>query len=415
VTGRGELVLSRHLSLALVLMKQTTHTAPQQVAVAQTLDVQAVERELNRLWMENAGGRPDEEAAVMRARVLNLLVYVSSDEALDEVNGLLSEVTAAHPCRALVMVAERAGQDHDIEMYVSAYCQATGGARALNLCCEQVTVRAGGRFSVELPSACEPLLVPDLPIFLWWRDQPRLNDRVFRKLSHTSDRVIFDSADFLHPYQDLLALSELLEKERAAHTGLSDLNWARLTSWRSLLASFYDVREYREALGLVNRVRIEYVAPEADAGAIAPKALILAGWLMSRLGWRAVSATAEEKQASEAGVRVARLECEGREILIEFESVSRGAEMHGWIARAELRAENDRLNSTFVVARSEDGRYLETQALSNDERRASRLLIGGDKTESELLGRELEILCHDRIYEEAVRAAVTLLPALSAQ
>jgi glucose-6-phosphate dehydrogenase assembly protein OpcA len=390
---------------------KTTHTTPQQVAVAETLDVQAVERELNRLWMENAGLR-DEETAVMRARVLNLLVYVSSDEALSEVNELLSEVTAAHPCRALVLVAEREGENHDIEMFVSAYCQSSSGAKTRNLCCEQVTMRAGGRFSVELPSASEPLLVPDLPIFLWWRDQPRLNDQVFRKLSHTSDRVIFDSADFLHPYRDLLALAELLEKDRAAHTGLSDLNWARLTSWRSLLANFYDVREYRETLEQVNRVRIEYVAPESDTEAIAPQALILAGWLMSRLGWRAGAAAQE---APEGGGRVARVESDGREILIEFEGVSRRAEMRGWVARVELRAEGVTQPTAFIVARSEDGRYLETQTLSNDECRASRLLIGGDKTESELLGRELEILSHDRIYEEAVRAGVTLLQALSAR
>jgi hypothetical protein len=86
--------------------------------------------------------------------------------------------------------------------------------------------------------------------------------------------------------------------------------------------------------------------------------------------------------------------------------------MHGWIARVELSA-TEPAPSAFVVARSEDGRYLETQALREDEARASRLLVGGDKTEAELLGRELEILSHDRIYEEAVSAAVRLLEALS--
>ena len=374
--------------------------------MAKTLDVQTVEQELSRLWMENAGGE-DQETAVMRARVLNLLVYVSSAEALAEVNELLSEVTSVHPCRALVMVAERDGADSDIEMLVSSYCQSSGAAKTRNLCCEQVTMRASGRFSVELPSAAEPLLVPDLPIFLWWRDQPRLNDGVFRKLSHASDRVIFDSADFLQPYTDLFALAGLLQKERAAHTGLSDLNWARLTSWRGLLANFYDVREYRETLDRINHVRIEYVAPEAAPEAIAPKALILAGWLMSRLGWRVASS-----QPVQAKGRAVHLERAGREIVIEFKSVSRRAEMHGWIARVELRAEEP-AHSAFIVARSEDGRYLETQTTSNDEMRASRLLIGGDKTEAELLGRELEIRSHDRIYEEAVAAAAEVIKRLS--
>ncbi|HEY0319553.1 MAG TPA: glucose-6-phosphate dehydrogenase assembly protein OpcA [Pyrinomonadaceae bacterium] len=391
-------------------MKQTTYTAPRAVRVPETLDVQAVERELSRLWMENVGEDDrDEETAVMRARVLNLLVYVSSDETLGEVNELLSEVTAAHPCRALVMVAERESEDLDIEMFVSSYCQSAGGAETRNLCCEQVTLKARGRFTVELPSAAEPLLVPDLPVFLWWRDQPRLGDEVFRKLSHASDRVIFDSADFLEPHTDLYALDSLLQKERARHTGLSDLNWARLTSWRGLLANFYDVREYRAALGNINRVRIEYVAPQGQPDEIAPKALILAGWLASRLGWRVAAA---QQAYKETDVRSVLVERDGREIVVEFQSVERARTMHGWIARVELAATEPE-PCAFIVARSEDGRYLETQTTSNDERRASRLLVGGDKTEAELLGRELEILSHDRIYEEAVRGAVRILEALN--
>lgn len=385
---------------------KTTRTNPQQVHLTATLDVQAVERELGRLWMENAvSSIPQaEEGAVMRARVLNLLVYVSSLEALEEVNELLANVTVVHPCRALVMVAEREGQDSDIEMSVSAYCQSAGAGR--NLCCEQVIMRASGRFSVELPSAAEPLLVPDLPIFLWWRDRPRLNDEVFRRLSQVADRVVFDSADFLEPYTDLLALDELLQRERAEHTGLSDLNWARLTSWRGLLANLYDVREYRAALDSISRVRIEYVAPQAAPDKIAPKALILAGWLASRLGWR----VAAEKKGD---ARTVQMEADGREIVIEFASVERPRGMQGWIARIELLSEKPS-PARFIVARSEDGHYLETQSLTGDERRATRLLIGGDKTEAELLGRELEILSHDRIYEEAVRAAARLLKAITA-
>lgn len=388
-------------------MKQTTQTTPQQVRVAATLDVQSVERELNHLWAENAGAR-DEEGALMRARVLNLLVYVSSDESLGEVNELLSEVTAAHPCRALVMVAEQQAEDNDIEMFVSSYCQSSGDTR--HLCCEQVTLKACGRFTVELPSAAGPLLVPDLPVFLWWREQPRLGDEVFRKLSRASDRVIVDSADFRQPYVDLFALDELLQKERARHTGVSDLNWARLTSWRGLLANLYDVRENLAALDKISRVRIEYVAPEYEREKIAPKALILAGWLMSRLGWR----VSDKREAVETGGHAVHVEREGREIIIEFESVERSSEMSGWIASIELSA-TEPSPYTFTVARSQDGRFLETRTASGEERRASRLLVGGDKSEAELLGRELEILSHDRIYEEAVRAAVSILKALSAK
>src|SRR5207253_9087206 len=146
-------------------MKRTHH---QQIPVPATLDVQSVERKLNELWRgQQRTPRDDEvEGALMRARVLNLMIYVSAEDALDEINAALAEVAVTHPCRALMMCADRAGADSDIEMFVSAFCQERedeGSER--QLCCEQVSLIARGRFTVELPSAAVPLLVSDLPTF----------------------------------------------------------------------------------------------------------------------------------------------------------------------------------------------------------------------------------------------------------
>ncbi|HEV2912923.1 MAG TPA: glucose-6-phosphate dehydrogenase assembly protein OpcA [Pyrinomonadaceae bacterium] len=392
------------------MRQQTTHSTPQQIRVSAALDVQAVEHELGQLWKEHTAGAVDveEDGAVMRARVLNLMVYVSSQAALDEVNKLLSEITSAHPCRALVMVAQSEQPDQDIEMFVSAHCLASGGTGSKNLCGEQVTLKARGRFTVELPSAAVPLLVPDLPVFLWWREAPRLHDQTFANLTRASDRIVIDSAAFRRPYEEILELVALLERQRREHAALSDLNWARLTSWRMLLASFYDVAEYRPALSSLDRVRIEYVAHELAPGVVAPKALILAGWLASRLGWRTVSQ--QTLSTDETGVARIALEQDSRRIDLEFAMVERSAAMQGWIARIELMAESASPQK-FVVLRSEDGRYLETEVIGGGESRASRISVGGDKSEAELLERELEIVSHDRIYEEAITAAARMLGA----
>ncbi|MEA2176114.1 MAG: hypothetical protein QOD00_3706, partial [Blastocatellia bacterium] len=98
----------------------------QEIPVSAMLDVEAVERALNDLWREKAGagaaaataaaGSDDEEGALMRARVLNLMLFVTSAEAASEVDEILSEVTTIHPCRALLMVGEREKEDQDIEM-----------------------------------------------------------------------------------------------------------------------------------------------------------------------------------------------------------------------------------------------------------------------------------------------------------
>lgn len=395
-------------------MREITHSVPQQIRVSATLDVQAVEQELGELWKQNTGETNVEEAgAVMRARVLNLFVYVASEAALEEVNELLGEITSAHPCRVIVMLAELEAADQDIEMFVSAHCLVQAGGDHKNLCGEQVTLKARGRFAVELPSAAVPLVVPDLPIFLWWRDAPRLHDQIFANLSLAADRVVIDSADFGRPYEDVLELVALLKRRRAEHAAISDLNWARLTSWRTLLASFYDVEDYRGALRSINRVRIEYVPHSLAPDVVAPKALILAGWLASRLGWRiAPGQSLMPEGKSDAPSAAVTFEKDGQSVAVEFAGVERERRMEGWIARIELSAQASEGPRNFIVLRSTDGRYLETEVTGDGEARSARTLTGGDKTEAELLERELEIISHDRIYEEAITAAASMLEAL---
>jgi glucose-6-phosphate dehydrogenase assembly protein OpcA len=384
-------------------------TKTQQISVDAMLDVQAIERELNELWAQKAGaGGGDEEGAVLRARVLNLMVYVTGEQDLRAVDEMLVDVAAVHPCRALVMLADEAGEDRDIEMQVSSRCQLESGAGGRHLCCEQVTLRASGSFVVELPSASVPLLVSDLPVFLWWRGAPDFESQIFQSLCRATDRVIIDTAACHEPDDDLRALARFMKLQRKGRPGLSDLNWSRLTAWRALLAGIYDVPEHANALGRLSRVRVEYVAPLAAPDAIAPKALILAGWLASRLDWRV---TGQPSQAKANGARLFSLEKDGQAIVIEFQRVSHEAVAPGGLARVELVAESEP-RAVFVAMRAEDGRNLETQKTLDAETRTMRVLAGGDMTAALLLAAELEILSHDRLYEEAVAKAVELLDSL---
>lgn len=394
-------------------MEEARHTERQHVHVPATLDVQAVEMELGELWKRNAGvSRQDEEGAVMRARVLNLMVYVSVEGALGEVDETLAELTTTHPCRALVMLAESGAEDKDIEMFVSSFCQeperkGDGGSA---LCCEEISLIARGRFTVELPSAVVPLLVPDLPICLWWRDVPRFEDKVFSRLSRASDRVVIDSVRFAKPSDDIRALAEHFQTEDKRHGALTDLNWSRLTSWRALLACFYDVQDYRPALEQIVGVRVEYVASESAPREVAPQALMIAGWLASRLNWTV--AQEQEARAEEgSAARSVSLERDGRRIVLEFKRVGRTEMKQGRLALVELKSEAEEA-CAFAVKRSDDGLYLETRATRGENVRASRVLKVRNRSEAVLLGRELEIISHDIVYEEAVAAAVKILDAL---
>jgi glucose-6-phosphate dehydrogenase assembly protein OpcA len=327
-------------------------------------------------------------------------------------------------------------------MSVSTFCPDSSDAGGRRVCCEQVTLKACGRFTVELPSAATPLLVSDLPIFLNWQGALRPDDEVFQSLSRAADRVVVDSAEFQNPLAEMAALVRLLSRKRASDVALSDLNWSRLTSWRALLANFYDVLEYRPALEQVSLVTIEYVAPASKTGEeqsaplksessspvaasapLAPQALMMAGWLASRLGWQplqdAVTGvstdtspdTSPDKldQSLNESTLAVSLEKDGRTIKLLFRLVSRPEMKPGRLARVELKTESDELASTFVVSRSEDGLYLETQVARGEDVQRARVLKVRNRSAAVLLGRELEIIHHEEVYEEALRTAAALV------
>src|SRR5262249_42002891 len=187
-------------------------------------------------------------------------------------------------------VAETDAADRDIQLYISSFSDTTGGRK--RLCCEELVLIAQGKFVRELPSAALPLLVSDLPVFLWWCDELRDDEPTFSDFKRAADRLVIDTAESHNPIETLLELSRMYTRGVAHSVGISDINWARLTSWRSLMASFYDAPHCKRVLSSIEQVVIEYSAPEGDASAVAPHALFFAGWLGRPVGWAVVPAGA---------------------------------------------------------------------------------------------------------------------------
>ena len=380
-----------------------------QIQLEKTLDVEVVERQLAELWKQTSGERDsDVDTAVLRARVANLLVFVANDALLDDAQQMLQELTAIHPSRVLLMLGDREAADRDIEMYVASFCHSDKRTGARRLSCEEVTLKAQGNFTTELPSAALPLLIPDLSTFLWWRDALRVSDKVFDILVRRTDRLVIDSAEFKDPPSELLETDKLFTVEDCEHLGISDLNWARLTLWRALLADFYDVPAYQPWLDEIDYVRIDYVGPELAPAAVAPQALLIAGWLASRLGWSFQSEQpAREKDEALSFKLSGRKD---RSITLELNRVERAERKPGRLARVELQSHLDR-PASFIVARSVNNLHLVAEAKLGPHTHRGRVLPVRNRSAAQLLSREMEILCNDDVYEEAIRMALQLIEA----
>ena len=83
-----------------------------QIQLEKTLDVEVVERQLAELWKQTTGKRDsDSDAALLRARVANLLVFIASDALLEDAHQMMRELTAIHPSRVLLMLGDREAAD----------------------------------------------------------------------------------------------------------------------------------------------------------------------------------------------------------------------------------------------------------------------------------------------------------------
>jgi glucose-6-phosphate dehydrogenase assembly protein OpcA len=382
-----------------------TQASTTQVALGKGINAAKLERELNVMWAEMSAPEGAEGGAgVVRACVLNLVVYAEGAEERAEVDELLAEVVERHPCRAIVLAAERDAEEPSLEAYVSTRCQLSSrGSR--RICGEQITIEAAGAAVGTASSAVAPLLVPDVPVFLCWKDIPHYEDRLFTRLAGMADRVIIDSASFDRPHEDLRRLAALLEGGRMR---LSDLNWGRLTSWRALVAGFWDVADYRDSLSRIDKIVIEYDPPDRAHDQIAPKALLALGWVASCLGWDvpAGGATLGGGRARFA------LKDGGREVEAVLAATDDVAGRDGWLTSLTI---STAAGDEFFVELLLEERRLRTGARLGGAGHACGRVLGYEaRTEGQRLSAELDILSRDEVYEGAVGAAARLLAALGA-
>src|SRR5207245_10835257 len=102
------------------------------------------------------------------------------------------------PSREIVVRADR-GARPGMEAQIEMHCHLPIADGASQVSYEQILVRARGDSDERLASAVIPLLVPDLPVFLWWTGTPPIGARKFNELLGPADRLIVDSSDFPRP------------------------------------------------------------------------------------------------------------------------------------------------------------------------------------------------------------------------
>ena len=222
-----------------------------------------IERELGSQRMGESG------EPMQRTSVMTHIAWVP-EQWVEAAEDVLAGLAERHPSRTIVLVPEPAADD-GLEASVEVDCYPVGSDRKVSM--ETIRLRLGGN-RVEAPaSIVEPLLLPDLPVFLRWRGLPPFAEQPFEQLVDTVDRLIVDSTEWPGLPAPYAWLAKIFDR-----VAVSDIAWARTSRWRRQLASLWP--------GIADVERMKVHGTEAQA-------YLLAGWLRSRLK-RAIDLEHEE-------------------------------------------------------------------------------------------------------------------------
>lgn len=375
------------------------------LAEPKTVNLAAIERELNLLWRsatENGIPHP-----VLRACALNLLVYLKGNEDLHAVTEVIGRLTVQHPNRAIVLVAEPDRQPAELTSWVSAQCHLsrTGGKQ---VCCEQIMMNASGDQIPHLPSAAIPLLLADLPVYLWWTDAGGIGNDPFRKLAGVASRVIIDSAQFRHPKAQFGQLLSFLA-ENGPQPALGDLNWSRLLSWRELIAQFFDSVSSLAKLAQIDRMFIAYRGRDRKVSTIPAQPLLLAGWFMSRLGWKPLPTRHRVNGLS----HFLTLEKDKAEFELEVRMVEEERMNSGDVFEVRLFDSRDsqmefRLHRSAIHEPAQSHEIFKIVVQEGGNAPIGREVTLRPLDNGHLLADQLSLQGHDRVFDEACKTAAEL-------
>ncbi|HEY7296143.1 MAG TPA: glucose-6-phosphate dehydrogenase assembly protein OpcA, partial [Dehalococcoidia bacterium] len=341
-----------------------------------------------------------------RNSVANLVIYAGSEEDAARATATMTELAGRHPSRTILLIADLAPGSPGVQASVSATCRLASGRR---ICYEEIRLRAAGASGPHLRSIVDPLLISDLPVFLWWAGDPPFRHDAFLVLARLSSRVLIDSGSFRTPTATLQRLGRFIEDD-AIDVPVGDLNWNRLAPWREILAQLFDPPATGRLLPHVRRVRIERATRGESNEAPTAQSLLLAGWLASRLDWEPGRAAEE----TFSGAYRLRLRSTARDVVMELRSEFARDARPGDVQGIYIEADNGERRVAVDMSRSSEQEHAFTSVSVDGGPPSERSVRFPARDDAGLLGDEIDRLDADRVFEEAAEFAgrlATLLPA----
>lgn len=327
-----------------------------------------------------------------RATTMNLICCVEDRSDADGLAGQLGALARRHPGRIFLVVPGSLDGSHPRGEWRARILPLGADGDAAAVCGELVELQASGVALLSTSTAVTPLLAGHAPVYLWWRGEDPVDNPRFNDLCRISDRVLFDSQRLAFEPARFLRLAR---HERSLHPagGVCDLTWQRLARWRRLIAQGFESPEAARRLRQLDSVRFTACGGQP---ALHGAALLLAGWLASRLDWRVERA----QGANEIVMRAPG----GSDVVITFAAAG------GDAAAGQLLCSVQLLAGKFGVSVSRNGTTIQVEVGGGDLGRSTASYP--TPTPMDALAQELDMPAPDPLFQQAWSMAAEILGGL---
>jgi glucose-6-phosphate dehydrogenase assembly protein OpcA len=320
------------------------------------------------------------------ARVLNLVV-VADREWRGEVVNRLERLGEFHASRTILCTVEEGRTRLDATATVSGTDGA--GRDRVGVLRENVEIEMGPSHLGRVDTIIDPVIVSELPTVLW---SPHSHDEAVESLLRLVDVILIDTDDpvyFDGPSAALTRAAQLAD----SRAYVVDLAWLRTLAWRERLAGCFENPTRRAALQSLKRIYVRYNPASVVS------ALLLVGWLASRIGWQPSAL----ELAPGGALRGTAKRIGGGSISLEFSPVPQSTR---GIAGVTVTGDS---GFSLSLDRGPGG------LLAREQRAGARpqqwRMFGTSRGEAGILGDGVrQALLRDEIYRPALEAARSLTP-----
>jgi glucose-6-phosphate dehydrogenase assembly protein OpcA len=325
--------------------------------------------------------RHTENQSFLPARALNLVCIV--DKAWSgEIANRLRRVGRYHASRTIVMAVDPGRRELDAVATIASDVRPKPGEFALLR--ETVVVDVGDRHLKALDTIVDPLVVTDLPTVVW---SPHGHRDAVDVLLEIAQVVLLDSVDEPDLHEALARARELADRAY-----IVDLAWLRSTPWRERVAATFDPAQLHADLPIISAVGVRH-HPDSTAAAV-----LLVGWLASRLNWQ------PSRLMARNGTLAGRAHARRQDVDVRLEPEPRQT-VRG-LAGLTLETASGR---HFTLDRGPGGLRAVYRNRRGDVREWT--VLGASRGEAGILGEGIrQALLRDPTYRPALDAASALAP-----